>query len=96
MTWKIKCTPHSRLVFQLAASKLPIKETGYFVWPTPAAHEGRLGYQRRDTMKKGTQKSLTTIVIDLEGGRQKVTGQLNPKWVEWLMGFPIGWTDLED
>lgn len=21
-------------------------------------------------------------------------GQLNPEWVEWLMGFPIGWTDL--
>jgi hypothetical protein len=23
-------------------------------------------------------------------------GSLNPTWVEWLMGFPIGWTDLED
>lgn len=23
------------------------------------------------------------------------TGQLNPTWVEWLMGFPIGWTDLD-
>ena len=21
-------------------------------------------------------------------------GQLNPDWVEWLMGFPIGWTNL--
>ena len=21
-------------------------------------------------------------------------GQLSPMWVEWLMGFPIGWTDL--
>ncbi|MDD7634577.1 MAG: hypothetical protein PUK20_06600 [Firmicutes bacterium] len=21
-------------------------------------------------------------------------GQLNPDWVEWLMGFPIGWTSL--
>ena len=20
-------------------------------------------------------------------------GQLNPTWVEWLMGFPLGWTD---
>ena len=64
------------------------------MWPTPAAHEGRLGYQRRDTGKKGTQKSLTTKVIDKEGGREKTTGQLNPTWVEWLMGYPIGWTDL--
>lgn len=22
-------------------------------------------------------------------------GQLNPEWVEWLMGWPIGWTDLK-
>ena len=22
-------------------------------------------------------------------------GQLNPNWVEWLMGFPIGWTELD-
>ena len=21
-------------------------------------------------------------------------GSLNPTWVEWLMGFPTGWTDL--
>jgi hypothetical protein len=24
-----------------------------------------------------------------------VGGLLNPDWVEWLMGWPIGWTDLE-
>ena len=23
-------------------------------------------------------------------------GKLNPNWVEWLMGFPPGWTDLKD
>ncbi len=22
-------------------------------------------------------------------------GRLNPTWVEWLMGFPLGWTDLD-
>ena len=22
-------------------------------------------------------------------------GQMNPGWIEWLMGFPIGWTDLD-
>lgn len=26
--------------------------------------------------------------------RTDVAGQLNPTWVEWLMGFPQGWTDL--
>ena len=23
-----------------------------------------------------------------------VGGQLNPTWVDWLMGYPVGWTDL--
>lgn len=25
----------------------------------------------------------------------QIGGQLNPTWVEWLMGFPLGWTDLK-
>lgn len=25
----------------------------------------------------------------------QIGGQLNPPWVEWLMGWPIGWTDLK-
>ena len=66
------------------------------LWPTPAASEGRLGYQYRGNGKKGSQKSLSTIVIDNEGGRDQTTGQLNPTWVEWLMGYPQGWTDLKD
>jgi len=28
-------------------------------------------------------------------GVNVVSGQLNPTWVEWLMGFPLGWTDLD-
>ena len=25
----------------------------------------------------------------------QIGGQLNPDWVEWLMGWPVGWTALE-
>ncbi len=24
----------------------------------------------------------------------QVGGQLNPDWVEWMMGFPVGWTEV--
>ena len=29
------------------------------------------------------------------GSQDQVGGQLNPDWVEWLCGLPIGWTDLQ-
>jgi hypothetical protein len=56
-------------------------------WPTPVAKGGLDGgAHSRDSMTKlqGTPFELPS------------TGKLNPAWVEWLMGFPIGWTDLED
>lgn len=28
-------------------------------------------------------------------GTPEGRGSLNPAWVEWLMGFPIGWTDCD-
>ena len=25
----------------------------------------------------------------------RIGGKLNPPWIEWLMGFPVGWTELK-
>jgi hypothetical protein len=62
------------------------------LWPTPGAadnrdrgHIGMPAIQRRQA--KGKQLNLSMVVSD-------VSGALNPTWVEWLMGFPEGWTDL--
>ena len=62
-------------------------------WPTPVSHEARLGYQDRTRGKKGSQESLTTKVINEDGGRQKNPKvQLNPEWVStYLMGYPRHW-----
>jgi hypothetical protein len=57
---------------------------GRAVWPTPraseAAHSGRVATGH------GGQVGLSEAVG---------TGSLNPTWVELLMGFPPGWTDVE-
>lgn len=43
-------------------------------------------------------KALAEIEQITEEERRQMSqgngGQLNPTWVEWLMGFPPGWTDL--
>ena len=54
-------------------------------WPTPQARDYK-GASGRSL--KGTERDLPMAVGN--------GGKLNPTWVEWLMGFPLGWTDLED
>ena len=33
--------------------------------------------------------------IEREAHEAGQNGRLNPEWVEWLMGWPLGWTDLK-
>jgi hypothetical protein len=47
-------------------------------WATPMAHEARLGYQHRHDGAKGTQKSLTTEVVDSLGLGKNVTEPSGP------------------
>ncbi len=41
----------------------------------------------------GRADTLASQIAELEGLEVSSTGQLNPLWVEWLMGWPAGWTD---
>lgn len=42
------------------------------------------------------QKKLSEGEINQEEYQEmRSGGQLNPDWVEWLMGWPVGWTSLE-
>jgi hypothetical protein len=55
-------------------------------WPTPLSTEYRANRVQRENHHNG----LTQAVLATQDG-----GQLNQMWVEWLMGWPIGWTDLK-
>jgi hypothetical protein len=61
------------------------------LYPTPCAtdhrdrgHVGSPAILRRQ--EKGKQIGLSASV-------SATSGALNPQWVEWLMGWPLGWTD---
>lgn len=49
----------------------------------------------RDYRHPGRSRMERTGGTQGENLPQQVGGPLNPPWVEWLMGFPIGWTDCE-
>lgn len=52
------------------------------LWPTPTV----CGNYNRKGASKTSGDGLATVA----------GGPLNPKWVEWLMGYPLGWTELKD
>jgi hypothetical protein len=46
-------------------------------------------------MWKDNGKSPSELDRNSETLAMQAGGSLNPPWVEWLMGWPIGWTDLK-
>ena len=58
------------------------------LWPTP-------------TKSDATRSTFSSEEKRYKNGRglqlaDQAGGSLNPTWVEWLMGFPLGWTDCGD
>ena len=53
------------------------------LWPTPTAQDAK-------NNGSASQHERNTKPLNAEVG-----GPLNPMFVEWIMGWPLGWTDLE-
>jgi hypothetical protein len=93
LTWKLLGTKCGRLLFQLAASRQIKGAYASGLWPTLTARDasGR-GYQRSNGKNHVTTTGAARIAEGLDYHRGP---PLNPLFAEWLMGFPLGWTDLE-
>ena len=94
LTWKEKVTKSGRSIFQLQASvpRTDAKDSG--LWRTPDAHCDR-GPSSEKRMKMKLEKGMPISINDQVAYRGD-RGSLNPTWVEWLMGYPEGYTDLKD
>jgi hypothetical protein len=53
------------------------------MFPKPTAHNAK-------ECNSPSEKNRNTPTLATHAG-----GKLNPTWVEWLMGWPLGWTDLK-
>ncbi len=58
-------------------------------WPTPTESFAARGGIIQPESNHDTEKGFREKDPSMTGG------QLNPTWVEWLMGWPLNWTSLE-
>lgn len=56
-------------------------------WPTPIGRDGKDGQSIGETPEN--------FLLGRAVGPSQQEGALNPDWVEQLLGFPEGWTDIE-
>lgn len=78
-------------LFQQPAWEPITDATGSLSWPTPKAnlHNQTNWYLRLDGYRHNAG--------EIPPGWEHLSGKpMNLAWWEWLMGFPTGWTDLED
>ena len=82
------------------AKRFPNLETvvGRRTWPTPTTANWVTTTSVESTRERiqNGEKYSSRIVQAVAMAEPLAVGYLNPTWVEWLMGFPLGWTDLED
>jgi len=72
------------------------------LWPTPSANElrtmdkAKLTARREQCKAKSQNGNGFGLTLGNAMTMAGESGQLNPEWVEWLMGYPIGHTACAD
>ena len=67
------------------------------LWPTPRASAAMAENSNQVKKRVDRRGRLGSKLEESIAMNQTGTGgSLNPMWVEWLMGYPAGHTDLKD
>lgn len=66
------------------------------LYPTPTARDYRSSMKLETVDKRAASSSRGVNLSEFMQRLERNNGALNPPWVEWLMGFPIGHTELAD
>ena len=64
------------------------------MYPTPTSGAGMCGGTGNFQQLKKLKEQGIISEYERRNMSQGNGGQLNPYWVEWLMGFPPGWTEI--
>jgi len=88
---------------ELSALTMPeeiTNATGYgfgVSWPTPCASESvdnGTNWASLAAVDKGGRIARRMATLGMQETQETSHAALNPTWVEWLMAWPLGWTDL--
>lgn len=82
-TWPRSGTMRSGCAFRRASVEHPMSGRAYGFLPTPTCHNAKEGAWPAEYTRR-------TPTLATHAG-----GKINPEWTEWLMGWPLGWTDLK-
>ena len=82
--------------WELAIWERPIFGKGCGLWDTPCKGDAHpRAYNRNKPYHGPGQKHLQAQAYERMTQHCVDGGKLNPMWVEWLMGWPMGWTGLQ-
>ena len=92
--WPRSGTMRSGIAYRLPPLVPRISGTGSSLWRTPQAWNAQQGPKSDANLQKAMKTGHAPITLT-DQVRTVSGGQLNPTWVELLMGFPPGWTVVE-
>ena len=95
-TWPRSGMVRNGTAYELVPLVPRINESASLSWPTPTASDWRNGSANKvDRWLKDRARPTPNLRDFVAHQTGTNTGHLNPAWLEWLTGFPIGWTDCE-
>jgi hypothetical protein len=87
---------HPRGQWSLATQVAAEHATGNKMWATPSARDWKdtPGMARTAINADGTLRNREDqLARQVYAAENATGGRMNPDWIEWLMGWPISWTE---
>lgn len=94
--FEMRATPQGHLYYELETWAHHTDEEECFLWPTPSTSQ--IYKKVRNPSPSERKGEHGQNIVGVIGKKQpNLIGQyVNPNWADWLMGFPIGWTDISN
>lgn len=100
-TWPAQGTMLNGVCYPQVSLDCPTDGNGYSLWPTPTASDGiRCKFSLEILKKTFARKSSEWLSGPAQGNLSEHLAAeldlfLRPEFSEWMMDFPIGWTNID-